>query len=434
MEIKKFFLLVGLSILLLFPFTRDVNAQFAADLTVSCDTGGCTPDDPGPLFNIEEVIYPGWESDAEFVQGVNNFSGARDFAMELTELTLENDLSDVIVLTVSDGEGLIYQDNLTNLQTRGFLILSSIDSGASQNYQFQLTMQSSAGNEYQDLTTEFDLNFGFDTLPEPSPSPEVSPTPTPTPSPSSDDGDGTVAGATDDGDGGASCSVPDDLPAGLTATTQSASVIELNWTAAGDASTYNIAYGTAPDTYIYGATDIGDVSSYTVSGLSSGTTYYFRVYAVNSCGAGGSSNEASATTAGVLGAFTAQGPAPGFNVLGEATESAQPESMKLQTPDEGGEETGQVKGEGTSCRWWNYWWWLPLVIQGVLSLGYRYWLKKKQDQGEEVLWSHYLFFVFLGIVSQIIHIILGCWCVQSVWCSRYWLLNLGIVLLHLFLV
>jgi fibronectin type 3 domain-containing protein len=87
-------------------------------------------------------------------------------------------------------------------------------------------------------------------------------------------------------------------PAGLTATSGNGS-ITLNWTAVAGAASYNVyqgasagAEGTTPvATGVTGA-------SYTVSGLSNGTTYYFVVSAVNSAGISPASNEASAAPAG----------------------------------------------------------------------------------------------------------------------------------------
>jgi len=78
----------------------------------------------------------------------------------------------------------------------------------------------------------------------------------------------------------------------------------------------------------------------------------------------------------------------------------------------------QVQGEKTECLWWNYPWWLPLVIQALLTWIYYYWLKKKKV----TVW--WLPPVLIALLSQLIHEILGCWCTNSKWCPWYWLFNL----------
>ena len=84
-------------------------------------------------------------------------------------------------------------------------------------------------------------------------------------------------------------------PAGLTATAGNASVT-LTWTASTGATSYNVYRGTTAGGE--GATPIvtGLASpTYSDSGLFNGTTYYYKVAAVNSTGTSGMSSEASAT-------------------------------------------------------------------------------------------------------------------------------------------
>ncbi len=101
-------------------------------------------------------------------------------------------------------------------------------------------------------------------------------------------------------------------PTGLTATGGNAQV-ELSWSApssdGGSAITgYDVFEGTSSGkespTPVNGSTLI-TATSYTVSGLTNGTTYYFTVKALNSVGSSTASNQASATPAGPV-----KGPAP----------------------------------------------------------------------------------------------------------------------------
>jgi hypothetical protein len=85
-------------------------------------------------------------------------------------------------------------------------------------------------------------------------------------------------------------------PTGLTATTVSSSQINLSWSASSGASTYNVLRAiTSGGSYTTIATGVS-ATSYSDTGLSGSTTYYYVVQAVNSAGTSANSNEASATT------------------------------------------------------------------------------------------------------------------------------------------
>ena len=85
-------------------------------------------------------------------------------------------------------------------------------------------------------------------------------------------------------------------PTGLTATPVSSSQINLSWTASSGATSYNVKRATVnggPYTTIAtGVTSTG----YSDTGLSSNTTYYYVVSAVNAAGESPNSAQASATT------------------------------------------------------------------------------------------------------------------------------------------
>lgn len=94
--------------------------------------------------------------------------------------------------------------------------------------------------------------------------------------------------------GGGGGSMPS-APTGLTATAGNAQV-SLSWTASPGATSYNVYRGTTSNGQ--SATPIATGitgTSYTGTGLTNGTTYYFKVAAVNASGTSSYSNEASAT-------------------------------------------------------------------------------------------------------------------------------------------
>jgi hypothetical protein len=82
-------------------------------------------------------------------------------------------------------------------------------------------------------------------------------------------------------------------PTGLTATAGNHQVA-LSWTASTGATSYSVYRGTAAGGE--SGTAIGTVTttSYTDTGLTNGTTYYYKVAAVNASGTSAKSNEASA--------------------------------------------------------------------------------------------------------------------------------------------
>lgn len=84
-------------------------------------------------------------------------------------------------------------------------------------------------------------------------------------------------------------------PTGLSATVISASQIDLTWTGSLDAVSYNIKRSTTSGgPYITIASSAG--TSYSDTGLSESTTYYYVVSAVNGAGQSANSTQASATT------------------------------------------------------------------------------------------------------------------------------------------
>ena len=86
-------------------------------------------------------------------------------------------------------------------------------------------------------------------------------------------------------------------PSALSATALSETEIDLSWQDnANDETGFEIERSLDAATWSTIATPGVDTTAYSDSGLASGTTYYYRVRAVNGAGASGYSNQASATT------------------------------------------------------------------------------------------------------------------------------------------
>lgn len=89
-------------------------------------------------------------------------------------------------------------------------------------------------------------------------------------------------------------------PTGLTASTISSTQIKLFWkppsnNGGSPITGYKIEYKNGTNTYLVLSSNVGNVTTYIQNGLKTGTTYTYRVSALNSMGTSTPSNEASAT-------------------------------------------------------------------------------------------------------------------------------------------
>ena len=157
---------------------------------------------------------------------------------------------------------------------------------------------------------------------------------------------------------------PGSAPVLLSAVSAGANSVTLTWSKATDPVTYYlITYGLGTGLQQYGNPNVGgsNTTSYTVSGLSGGTTYYFKVRAGNGCAPGEFSNELSTTPAGGVLNSVPEGFEEG--VLGEATE-LNPELTPSPVPS----PSPEVRGTSTSN--FNWWWvFIPTALLGLIISG-----------------------------------------------------------------
>lgn len=178
-----------------------------------------------------------------------------------------------------------------------------------------------AAQQELDFDSCSDLSFAVATVEdEPSPPPPTTTVPPPTTTttaPTSTPisvGDGTGPAAPPS----CNATAPGSAPT-ITSAVGGTNSVTLTWTKAANPVThYFIVYGRSPGAEEYGATNIGNANTttFTVESLSGGTTYYFRIAAVNSCMPGKYSNEISARPSG----GTLAGPAKGFSQLEKETQ------------------------------------------------------------------------------------------------------------------
>jgi uncharacterized protein (TIGR02145 family) len=98
---------------------------------------------------------------------------------------------------------------------------------------------------------------------------------------------------------GCACTTPS-APTANAATAVTQTLFTANWSAVTGATTYYLDVNTNSSftgTWILNNQNVGNGTSYVVTGLTCGTTYYYRVRAANSCGTSANSNVITVTTA-----------------------------------------------------------------------------------------------------------------------------------------
>lgn len=162
--------------------------------------------------------------------------------------------------------------------------------------------------------------------------PEVSPTPS-TSSNSSNNNGGNGNSSNSGGSVGApSCNTqaPGSAPKIISAVTTGKNEITLSWTKAADpVNNYVIAYGVQKGKPLYGAS-IGNVTTFSVKGLSGGFTYFFKVRGGNDCQPGAYSEEIAVKVGGKF----INTPAQGFQagVLGKTIKKNMPLASVSPSP------------------------------------------------------------------------------------------------------
>jgi len=341
----------------------------AADLNIDCPAlpTACSKSGLDPLFSnsLDGFWYPG-KSITKTLNLKNSGLEMREMAIRGTRTSTANILENVMQISIVGGTTVIWSGSVTDFYGQEKIGMGIFAPGANLNYNFTVFMSSGAGDEYQNKETVFDLTLGFwgEPVPTATPTPTSAPTPTPTSAPGGGGG-GAVLGA------GVSAPVCTDIKPGSAPTLLSAiagtnSVI-LSWLkATNPVSYYLVAYSTTSGLLQYGNPNVGgsETTSYTVSGLSGRTTYYFKVRAGNGCMPGDYSNELSATPGG--GFIT--GPAAGFTegILGVETEKGA-EASPSPSP-EGGVLGEEASTTGKFMK--RNWVWIVVALVAVIGFVY----------------------------------------------------------------
>jgi len=322
----------------------------AADLDIDCPAPppACSKSGLDTLFSnsLDGFWYPG-RSITKTLSLKNSSPETREMAIKGTRTSTVNILENVMHISIVGGTTVIWSGPVADFYGQDKIEMGTFDSGSSLDYNFTVSMDSTAGDDYQNKETVFDLTLGFWG--------EPIPTPTPTPVP------GVVLGA------GVSAPVCTDTkpgtPAGLTVTILGAGSVRLIWTAPLQPYTYFlIAYSDNPNSPKWGNPNVGNVNTYTVSGLGSGT-YWFWLRAGNGCMPGAFAGPVSpGPITGVVGG----GVAPGFaeGVLGVETG----EEAETSPSPEGGVLGEEALTTGGFIK--KNWVWIVVALGAVMGFVY----------------------------------------------------------------
>lgn len=303
-----------------------------------------------PLFASTVSWYPGLVVSKTIT--VNNTSGDnKELSFQAINTDQTGSMAGVLFFNVKEGVSDLYgagsSKTLQNFWDAGEVKMLDISGGSIKNLTINITMNQKAGNEYQGKEAFFDLNIGF-----------VGEKPV------------TVSSSSSNSCGNSKPSAPGALTG---AVGPEDGQITLSWgKPTGNYTYFLLAYGDTKESPKWGNPDIGKDVVYTVSGLGTGT-YYFWVRAGNGCMPGDFVGPTAVTiSSGALGALPNQ-PASGFvpGVLGETTENDAPDLSMKDTENKGEVRGSEIKDalnkftdEGLSFNWS-----FPLAIGGLLLLG-----------------------------------------------------------------
>lgn len=380
----------------------DPNSTSVSTVTCYKDSG------PEPFFS-HPSIYPGFISDpANILTIVNQDQDMPCFLTASTTRTSGNELlftgDHRLNLSVLEGSMLWYSGPIEfSDQTLG-----QIDPNTSKNLDWYISLPQSAGNDYQNLSSVFDLDLDFVC----ASTPDWSPTP-------------TVQSAeqpfiinTTSSPGPPTCNDPTPAtPVDLVATATGSNVL-LTWNAIVEPFTsYLVAYGPSADNILYGNPNIGISTSYTVGGLTPGAQYCFYVRAQNGCMPGSPSNTICVNTGSTV-PIAETIPPTGF----------QPEVLGQQDTSpsiaQGFADIGDIKGvENESCSRY----YIPLLFIIALLVNALY--LKDEDNTNLFLPSLVSLTAFLidwFILSK------SCCRVHHLYCRYFWIGNILAVLVPRF--
>lgn len=182
----------------------------AADLDVFCEAAGCSPTSFPAFFPSSELWYPG-KSLVKTVQVANNSTILRSVKVRAQNPQATGEIDKVMQMVIGQTgkEGSLWQGSLNSFYSAGNIFLTDVPIGTASEFNFNVTMDLAAGNQYQGQFTSFTMIFNFNQSPNaptltstvtaeptvsalsiPTSTPSLQPTATSAPGPTSTPGPG----------------------------------------------------------------------------------------------------------------------------------------------------------------------------------------------------------------------------------------------------
>jgi hypothetical protein len=256
-----------LFIIFLFIFAPPIIA--GNDITITCSASSCTKSSELPLFN-ELNLAPNF-SRSQTLKVINNRPDNCNLLFKLNSDSPKNLLSSVETISIVADNNVWYAGSLSDLYNDKTHQLGNIDTNQYKNYLWTVSINQSAGNDYQLQNNNFDIDFNF----------------------TCGDNNSTPDSICHD-------TVPTQIPQNLKAISGQNSVT-LFWDEPTDSFTYYlIAYSENSDAATFANPNIGGkgTQTYTINNLSADTTYYFKIRTGNGCASGSFSTIVSTTPKG----------------------------------------------------------------------------------------------------------------------------------------
>lgn len=337
---KKILFVTLLLVGLLFVTTDAMAADYNLTCTYSAD---CSPSLPA-FFPASEIWYPS-KALTKTVQFTNNSSIDRKVGVQASHTLTSGDVDQVIdlVITKSDSS-VLFSNSLHAFYASGkVILLDNLASNTSKTFSFQATMYSTSGNEYQSMTTQFDLIIGLIS----------SPTPTPP----------------------ACTDTEPSTPGSVSLSRVNATEVKATWGTASEPVTgYRVSWSKVTDTDGdgEGTRSLGKTTETNITGLNlTSYTYYFKVRAVNACKEG---NTTGIATIGDGTNYLAPTPTPTPTTTVVSSFSILSPSPTVQSEQVAGAQTnsnssiGEVKGASVKQGFyvWKYVLTVVLVLASLL--------------------------------------------------------------------
>lgn len=313
-------LLLFIALFFIFP-----SLASAADLEITCNSSGCTNPSTSPIFSPSEIWFPG-KSLTKSIRVVNNGGDPLTVTNKTANLSISQNLESVLDININrllDGSTL-YADSLANFYSTSVIPLTTINANSSDEYLYTISMNSEAGNEFQGTSTKFDLLINFS-------------------GGSPDNNSQTGGGSSSNNSAPPVCNAT--TPSQLTnlhITGTGANTVTLAWNPVTPVTHYALIFTRLRDGAKYGSTNIGNVTSYTITNIPGEENYEFEIFGVNDC-APGQSAKISQLVAG--GATTGRPAGQGGEVLGVNTASGSGNIEQLP-----GETPAVLGSNTTTCK------------------------------------------------------------------------------------